>query len=222
MAKPTLIYFAARGRAELLRILLHEAGVDYHEHPATKGGPAQDGRATDLAALTASGDLPFAAVPVWEEPDGFRVAQNNAIVNYIAATHGLRGKDAREAALVDEMIGAFDDVRGELRRLLIVPAEQRAAVRQELVEKTLPRWTGFLERLLVRNHGGDGYLVGDALTVADLALWYTLELINDYRVTSALEHAPKLRAYFDRLSARPSIRAYVTSPRRHPLLPPPA
>jgi len=34
---PTLIYFATRGRAELIRLVLAEAGVEYAEHPVTVG-----------------------------------------------------------------------------------------------------------------------------------------------------------------------------------------
>jgi hypothetical protein len=51
MAKPTLIYFATRGRAEVTRLVLAEAAVDYTEE-SFKGPEA-------LAALKASGRLPF-------------------------------------------------------------------------------------------------------------------------------------------------------------------
>jgi len=92
MSKPTLLYFPARGRAEIIRLLLAEAGVDYQEHPVGKGTPPQGGRPTDLAALLADGTLPFGAVPVWEEPGGFRLAQSHAIAAHLARTHGLAGK----------------------------------------------------------------------------------------------------------------------------------
>ena len=111
MSKPTLIYFTTRGRAEVIRLLLAETGVDFQEHPIGKGTPPLNGRPTDFAALRATGDLPFDAVPVWEEPSGFRLAQSAAIANHIARAHGLRGETALEEAQCDQLLGAFEDAR---------------------------------------------------------------------------------------------------------------
>lgn len=63
MPKPTLLYSPARGRAEVIRLVLAEAGVDYDGHHVGKGTPPAGGRATDLADLKASGVLAFGAVP---------------------------------------------------------------------------------------------------------------------------------------------------------------
>jgi glutathione S-transferase len=214
MDKPTLVYFAGRGRAEVIRLVLAEAGVDYREHPVGKGTPPVDGRPTDFAALKATGALPFEALPVWEEPGGFRLAQSAAIANHLARAHGLRGRSALEEARCDELLGAVDDVRAELRKLYAVPAEQRAALRAELVAATLPRWLGFLERLLARNASASGLAVGATLTVADLALWYLLEMIRDNGFGAALEQTPALVAFADRVARRPRIAAWLKDPRR--------
>lgn len=56
--------------------------------------------------------------------------------------------------------------------------ERRMAMRKVLAEETLPRWGGYLERLLITN-GRTGFVVGDTLTVADLKLhWIIDKLIN--------------------------------------------
>lgn len=222
MSKPTLIYFAARGRAELIRLVLAEAGVDYQEHPVGKGTPPVDGRPTDLGALKATGALPFDAVPVWEEPGGLRLAQSAAIANHIARAHGLRGRNAIEEAQCDQLLGAVDDVRLELRKLVTVAAEQRPALRAELTSSTLPRWLGYLDRLLAKNGGGAGYVVGDSVTVADLALWYLLEMIRDNGLGGGLERYPALAAFAERIGKRPRIAAYLKGARRPPFVPLPA
>jgi glutathione S-transferase len=214
MPLPTLIYFAGRGRAEVIRLVLAEAGVEYREHVVGKGTPPVDGRPTDFAALKATGALPFEALPVWEEASGFRLAQSAAIANHIARAHGLRGRNALEEARCDELLGAVDDVRLELRKLYGVPAEQRSALRAELVSATLPRWLGFLERLLARNGSTEGLAVGGAVTVADLALWYLLEMIRDNGFGAALERTPALLTFASRIAARPRIAAYLKDPRR--------
>ncbi len=216
MAKPTLVYFPARGRAEVLRLALAEAGVDWEEHPVGRGTPPVDGRPTDFAALKASGDLPFEAVPVWEEPGGFRLAQSVAILNHVGRTHGLRGRTPLEEARVDEWLGAVEDVRAELRKLTATPAEQRRALRAELGASTLPRWFGWMDRLLRTNRGGAGFTVGEGITVADLALYYLLELVRDTGLGDAIDRYPALAGLEKRIASRPHIAAYLASPRRPP------
>jgi len=222
MSKPTLFYFAARGRAELIRVVLAEAGVDYQEHPIGRGTPPLDGRPTDFDALKATPLLPFGAVPVWEEPDGFVLAQSAAIAHHLARAHGLGGKTLREAAQCEQMLGAYEDVRAELRKLATVAPEGRAAQREQLASQFLPRWFGYFDRLLRANRGGAGVLVGEALTVADLALFTLVELCQDNGFGGAVAAYPSLVAFAARIAQRPRIAEYLESPRRHPFVPLPS
>lgn len=208
----TLIYFPARGRAELIRLILAEAGVDYVEHHVGMGTPPVNGRPTDFAALKASGQLAFEAVPVWEDSDGFRLAQSLAIANHLARTHGLAGQTHREQAQVEQALGGYDDARAELRKLMGAPKEQLAALRAELVAKTLPRWFGYFERLLKTN--GTGFLVGAGCTSADLALWYLVEACRDNELGAAITGFPLVGAHFERIGQRPKVAAYVGSAKR--------
>ncbi len=219
MANPTLLYFPGRGRAEVIRLVLAEAGVEWDEHHVGHGTPPAGGRPTDIAVLKATGVLPFGAVPVWEEPGGFRLAQSAAIANHLARRHGLRGAGPEEEARCDELLGAVDDVRLELRRLHTAAPGERAEVRAELLSKTLPRWLGDLERLLAPRLQATGFAAGAALTVADLALWYVLEMIRDNELGAPLQACPALSAFFERIAARPRIAAYLASPRRPAFLP---
>lgn len=217
MTTPTLIYFPARGRAELIRLVLAEAGVEYVEHPIGKDTPPLNGRPTDFAALKASGQLAFEAVPVWEEADGFRLAQSLAIVNHLGRQHGLAGKTPRDQALVEQSLGGYDDARAELRKLFSAAPDARPGVRAELLSKGLPKWLGDFERLLKAS--GTGFLVGDAVTSADLALWYFVELCEGNGFGAALEQTPLVRAHFERIGQRPKLAAYVASPKRYPFVP---
>ena len=214
MTKPTLLYFAGRGRAEVIRLALAEAGVEFEEHHVGRGTPPVNGRPTDLAELKAAGVLPFGAVPVWEEPGGLRLAQSAAILNHLARRHGLRGASALEEARCDELLGAVEDVRGELRKLYLAAPGERADIRRELEERVLPRWFGDLERLLAPRLAATGFAVGSSLTVADLALWFLLETVRDNGMGATLERCPALVAFADRVAARPRLAAYLASPRR--------
>jgi len=218
MAKPTLIYFASRGRAEIIRLVLADAGVEYEEHLVGKGTPPKKGRPTDFEELKATGLLPFEALPVWEEPDGFRLAQSHAILGHLARGHGLYGATARETALCDQMLGVVDDVRGELRKVAAAEASKRPAVREELAARGLPRWMGYIDRVLAGNGGGEGFSVGAGPTVADLALYFLLEVMRDNEFGAAIDRHPRLVGLTSRIAARPRIAAYLASPARHPPL----
>jgi glutathione S-transferase len=219
MSKPTLIYFAARGRAELIRLVLAEAAVDYQEHPVGRGTQPVNGRPTDFQALKATPLLPFGAVPVWEEPDGFVLAQSAAIASHVARRHHLHGKTEREAAQCEQLLGAYDDVRAELRKVASVAPEGRAALREELTSVFLPRWFGYFDRLLRQNPAGSGLVVGASLTIADLALWYLIELCQDNGFGAAAARFPALGVFANLVAQRPRIAEYVKSPRRHPFVP---
>jgi glutathione S-transferase len=221
MTTPTLTYFPARGRAELIRFVLSEAGVAWQEHPVGKDTPPRNGRPTDFAALKASGLLPFGAVPLWEE-DGLVLAQSQAIALHLARTRDLYGETDREHALVDQLLGAYDDLRLETRKLVTTPAEGRAAVRKELLESTLPRWLGYLDKLLKQNHGGAGFFVGERITVADLAVFVLLEGLRDNKFGAATDGHPALAAFEARIAARPRIAAYLASATRHKFVPLPS
>jgi len=214
MKKPTLIYFAGRGRAELIRLVLAEAAVDYDEHHVGRGTPPANGRPTDIGELKALGVLPFGAVPVWEEPGGLRLAQSAAIANYLARLHGLRGPNPSEEARCDELLGCVEDVRGELRKVQIAAPDERALVRRTLEGSVLPRWFGDLERHLKSRLDATGFAVGDSLGLADLALWYLLEMVKDNGMGAAFEGCPALLAFFGRVGARPRLASYFASPRR--------
>jgi glutathione S-transferase len=217
--KPTLIYFNARGRAELIRLVLAECGVDWDEHHVGRGTPPAKGRPTDIGELKAIGVLPFGAVPVWEETDGLRLAQSAAIANHLSRRHGLLGATPLEAARCDELLGCVEDVREELRRLRLASPERRPEMRGELDRIVLPRWLGNLERHLGPRLEATGFAAGDHLTLSDLALWYLLETLSDNELGAALDDCPALSAFARRMGVRPRIAAYVASPRRPPFTP---
>jgi glutathione S-transferase len=204
MPLPKLVYFRSRGRAEVIRLVAAEASVAYEEENF-------EGREA-FAALKASGRLPFLAVPIWEE-QGFTLAQSAAIANHLARAHGMRGANPREEALVDQALGTVEDVRNELRKLPAAEPSKRDEVRTELRGTTLPRWFGLLERLL----GTNDFLVGKSITVADLALWYLVEMAKDNDFGAALAGCPRLNAFYERVAARPRIAAYLKSEKRPPL-----
>jgi glutathione S-transferase len=200
----TLIYFAARGRGEVIRLALAEAGAEWKDETFTMD---------EFPKLKESGRLPFLAVPVWVEDGGFTLAQSAAILQHVGRTHGLTGTTLREQALVDQALGAVEDVRGEIRKLAIFEPAKRPEVRVALASTILPRWFAMLEKLI----GPSGFLAGESVTTADLALYYLLEVARDNDFANVVAAAPRLDAFMKRIAARPKIAAYLASPRRFAL-----
>jgi glutathione S-transferase len=195
MRLPRLTYFSSRGRAEPIRLLLADADVEHDEVAVGPWSP------TDLppafVELRASGKLAYAALPLWEEPDGFALVQSDAILRHLARAHDRYGASPREAARCDELIAGVGDARAQLRR-------------------DAPRWLGHLEQQLARNDGGHGFAVGARPSLADVVLWHLLEIVHDNELTAALAECPLLVGFYSRFGARPGLAAYRASARRYP------
>jgi glutathione S-transferase len=214
MRLPCLTYFSSRGRAEQIRMLLADTGVEHDEIAVGLWSPTE--LPSDFVALRSSGKLAYGALPLWEEPDGFRLVQSDAILRHLARTRDRYGANAREAARCDELISGVEDARGELRKLATTPAPARAALREQLVTSILPRWLGHLEQRLESNAGGHGFVVGDAPSIADIVLWHFLEIVHDNALHAALADHRLLVAFYHRFGERPAIAAYRSSARRYP------
>eukprot|EP01103_Thecamoeba_quadrilineata_P010639 TRINITY_DN234_c0_g1_i1.p1 TRINITY_DN234_c0_g1~~TRINITY_DN234_c0_g1_i1.p1 ORF type:complete len:224 (-),score=52.94 TRINITY_DN234_c0_g1_i1:21-692(-) len=214
MAKPQLYYFNARGLTETIRYIFEEKQVDYEdirfersEEEAVKAGlPKTAVKEIVFEELNKKGYLDFNQVPVLLI-DGHHLVQSNAIAQYIARKYDLYGKDNLEAYVIDEILGGIQDVRVGFFAAFRLPEEKRNEAFAEFAKEQLPKHLAFLENILKRNNGGDGYLVGNDVTLGDLSLLGLFDFINS-RAAGALAHFPKLKALNDRVAARPNIAAW--------------
>ena len=95
---------------------------------------------------------------------------------------------------------------GEVFRQNTLSKAERSLVAPDFFKKTLA-------------DAGTGFLVADAPTVVDLGLFYILyELGEDDICPDWAEKfgLPRLRAFVDRVAARPPIAAFLASPARMP------
>ena len=101
--KYKLIYFDTAGRAEVTRLLLHQAGVEF-----------EDNRIKREEWPSLKQDMPFGQIPVLQifTDEGTKVlAQSNTIARFVARSHGLAGKDSWESAQCDMLVDAMDDIQ---------------------------------------------------------------------------------------------------------------
>jgi len=177
-----LRYFPFPGRAAAIRDALRIGRVafdDTHVQPDR------------FQEQKVAGELPFGSLPVLdvETHDGMvSAAQSNAILRFAGRMAGLYPiVDPVRALKVDEALDLGEDLYHVIAPSIEEPdAERRLAMRRVLAEETLPRWAGFLERLLVAN-GRTGFVVGEDLTVADLKLYW----VADKLTNGTLDGIPK-------------------------------
>jgi len=190
--KPKLTYFNGRGLAEVTRLIFAEANVEY-----------EDVRVSDIKDLKSG--LPWGQVPVYEEGD-FKLAQSTAIARYVARKHGMYGKNAREAALIDSVVDAISDVRSKYIAVRNASEDKKEAEKAKFANETLPQWLGFFEKWLKAN-GGE-YFVGNSISLADFMVFNSLaNQKNEF--ANAFSDCPNLLSFLDKVASRPRVAKWI-------------
>ncbi|XP_002731486.1 S-crystallin 4-like [Saccoglossus kowalevskii] len=194
-----LYYFNSRALAEQSRMIFALAGVEYEDIRYTR---------EEWPAAKESGKFPFGTVPCLEV-DGVMLAQSSAIACYLGNEFGFSGKNNLEKAKVDMIMDAFGDLLKVAGKWYFAADEDaKAAAVEEYNTKTCPAIYGGLEKILVANNGGDGYYVGNEVTIADIAFvvtWEMTKMLNP----QMLDSYPKQKALKDRVLALPKIAEWV-------------
>ncbi|KAL5018761.1 hypothetical protein ScPMuIL_004483 [Solemya velum] len=161
----TLTYFDGKGRGEVIRMALVYGGLKY-----------KDVRVgfSDWPALKPK--MPQGAMPVLEV-NGKTVSQTLAILRYVGRECGLYGKNSWEQAEVDCHLDTLNDIWGtHVRFLQEQDLEKKKKAMVAHRDESVPKIVGLMEQALADNSDGKGFLVGTALTIADLALYSILDI----------------------------------------------
>jgi glutathione S-transferase len=159
------------------------------------------------------GTFPFGQFPILQV-DGKTLAQTGAIARFCGKLSGLYPiNDDFAAAKVDEVIDLATDINNQMRPALREKDPKlRMELRQELSGAILPRWLGFLEKLLEDN-GDTGYFVGESFSVADLAIWRLCGWISsgiiDGLSVNLLDPLPLLNNHQKIISNLPKVTEWV-------------
>lgn len=193
----TIVYFPVRGRCEATRMLLADQGQSWKEEVVTIDVWLQG----SLKSSCLYGQL-----PKFEDGD-LTLYQSNAILRHLGRSLGLYGKDQKEAALVDMVNDGVEDLRCKYGTLIYTNYENG----KDDYVKALPGHLKPFETLLSQNQGGKAFIVGNQISFADYNL-LDLLLVHQVLAPGCLDNFPLLSAYVARLSARPKIKAFLSSP----------
>ena len=98
MTLPTIIYFDIRARAEPIRLILEEVGIQY-----------ADQQITDEAWSKLRSKTPFGWLPAYRDRD-LEIWQSHAIYRHLARTHNLYGATEEERIRCDIVEEALADL----------------------------------------------------------------------------------------------------------------
>ncbi|XP_057368614.1 glutathione S-transferase 1-like [Daphnia carinata] len=193
-----LHYFNLRGRAELARLIMSQAGVEFEDVRFER---------TEWPALKAT--MPFGQVPVLEV-DGQMLAQSNTISRYLARKHGLAGKDEWEQGLADMYADNIGDLMTGMRpAFLEKDAEKQKELYEKFMTETIATHVAIVEKQLEKN--GTGHLVGKELTWADLAYYGFFSFLVEKFGEDFLKDASHLKSLIALVEELPNIKKWVES-----------
>ena len=216
-----------QGRGEFVRLALEEAGVPYADVAKDRGGE----EAATKKLLNFLGD-PELARPPFAPPmlkaGELVIAQTANILLYLGAYHGLAPADEAgrlwthqlQLTITDWVVEVHDTHHPLGPTEYYEDQKPEAAKRSRLfLQHRLPKFMGYFEKVLKRNPAANGFLVGTALTYADLSLFQMIAGLR-YAFPRAMHKLdsqhPAVAALHERVSLRPRIAAYLASDRRLP------
>ncbi|XP_048742387.2 glutathione S-transferase 1-like [Ostrea edulis] len=196
MSEYKLTYFDIRGRAEISRLVFAAADVPYTDERVNRENwPA-------LKAKTPQGQLPILTI------DGANtLPQSLAIARYLAREFGLSGKTNLEHAQCDVIVQTTEDLRSEWVKVFREQDEtKRAELQKKLIEEIVPKFWTIFQVTLTSNP--TGYMVGDRLTIADLAVYDVMEIhTRDY--PDLIKGFPALLTHRQMVADTPNIKKYL-------------
>jgi len=200
MSPPVLHYFNGRGKAEGIRLMVAAAGVQFTEAPFIK-------EAAQMEKLRKDNVLLFQQLPLLEM-DGKNLVQSAAILRHIARKYNLYGKDEDEKVQIDMLTEGTRDFLSFFGGFAFADDTK---LYDDIRKKAIPRYMPVYEKIV--SESKSGYLVGDALSMADVCLLEVLLHIPE-RVPEGFDGYPKLKEYMNRISSLPKIAAYLKGPQR--------
>ena len=184
---------------------LEEKGAPYQLKPLPPGGH----RTEAYLAMH-----PFGRVPVIQHGD-FTLYETQAVLRYIDATcdgAALQPKDPQTAARMNQLLGINDwyffpkiGVPIVFQRI-VGPILMGLTPDEAIIAAALPdaaNCTGVIKGFL----SDRAFLVGDALTLADLHLYPHLAMLAQTPEGRSLMNGTRLEAWLQRMAARPSMIA---------------
>ncbi|XP_045165087.2 S-crystallin SL11-like isoform X1 [Mercenaria mercenaria] len=182
--KYQLLYFNKRGGGEIIRLVFVTAGVQY-----------EDIRLDMAEWLKLKSDMPMRCLPCLKIIKGERTfihCQSGAIAKYLARKFGLYTDNEDDNLLIDEMYDSVGDVRNVFVQVQLCKDEAtKKDLNEKLLTEMLPKFASFF-KLRKNDFGGNGYIIGSKMTLADLAVFNMVDSCIEMGLESLWKPYPLL------------------------------
>lgn len=191
----SLWYFNFRGRAEVPRLIMKEAGMDFEDKRV----------AFEEWFQKLKPSMPFNQIPVLFVDDT-PLAESGAIVRYLARESGLAGQTSLEEAHVDALHETLDEFFFKLPLLEDDPAVKEQKTK-EIMDKNVTPALKKIEDHLEKT--GNEFLVGKGLTYADLSLMNTALNMKAHGSPLDAKEYPCITALTEKVANRDNIKKWL-------------
>ncbi|CAH1784175.1 unnamed protein product, partial [Owenia fusiformis] len=144
----------------------------------------------------------FGQLPYLTGPNGLEIAECYAILRYFGRKLNLYGNNDIEAAKIDMLLERENQTITEIFKSLFVKQDNSARIESTKICDTLV----IFQKLLEKNNKGEGYFVGDKVSIADYAMLDLLDACISLSSTM-LDAYPTLKAFYNRMASREKIAA---------------
>lgn len=214
-----------QGRGEFVRLALEAAGAPYIDVARERGA----GRGVKgMTAMLDGGapETPFA--PPFLRDGAIIVSHVANILRYLGPKLDLAPKDepgrifAHGLQLtITDFVAEVHDTHHPISTDLYFEDQRKEAKARAatFLQRRVPKYLGYFERVLSDNPAGSAHTVGDKLTTVDLSLfqlWAGMAYAFPHAFAGAAKLYPALAALTKSVAGRPKVAAYLASDRRIP------
>lgn len=211
-----------QGRGEFVRLALEHAAADYVDIGRVDGEEAIE----RMLEEPRHAHIPFA--PPFLRDGPVLVGQTAAILLYLGPRLGLAPQDEADRLWTHQIQLTIADLVAEAHDthhpidVGLYYEDQKTEARRRAAgfrQARIPKFLGWLERVIAANPTGSGWMVGGKESYVDLSAFQVVEGLSYAfpRATGqALQAVPRLVALAERVRSLPAIAAYLSSERRIP------
>ena len=212
-----LIYFDAKGAAEMIRILLKVGNIafeDYRFLIKIKEGGGFETPEFDIAKSNGLLVSNMNRAPVLQLPNGRIVGQSKAIERYICKLCNFLGENDEESFYIDccsENIRDIKDKWGKIRMTGGIGSnkEKEEAIKK-FYESELKEWLEKLEKSLPENQNIN-YAIGSRISYADIQIWYLMTQVFEVaEIEKSSENCPKLKLITNIVSKNENLQKWLS------------
>ncbi|TOF87070.1 hypothetical protein CGJ15_25040, partial [Vibrio parahaemolyticus] len=196
MPEYKLIYFNARGRAELARWIFAYSGIPYTDERFENDEWPEKKKSIE------GGKVPVLRV------DGHTLPQSLAIGRFLSKKAGLVPEDDLQAAACDALVDTIYELMTEMYKFTF-PEKSEEEIKKPKAEYFTTHLEPFMTRLNKRL-GEKKWFVSDKITWGDLAIgMFFGEMKGLY--SEKLEKFPALLAHINKVENLPKIKNWIAS-----------